>query len=154
MKLFVTMVGVQVLVMALCCVGCVQAQHPEQNKAVRATLEGEWVITDQSVTPLGIATLCQAIRPGTTVTFSAATLAVHAEGAKQPCAVLSYKTRGHFLTLAQQDMVWVATYELTTKRLIIRSPNLFTPVASGQDTNAAALSTGLGSEIQVTLLRK
>lgn len=130
MKLFVTMVGVQVLVMTLCCVGCVQAQRPGQNKAAGPTLEGEWIITDQSASPLSIATLCQAIRPGTTVTFSATTLAVRAEGAAKPCAVLDYKAQGRFLSFSRQDMVWVATHELTAQRLTIRSPNFFTPVSA------------------------
>ena len=145
MKLLVTLSIVQVLVLALHCVGCAQVQHPGKSKASQLSLVGEWTVVEQSATPVSIATLCQAIRPGSTITFGPATLAVYAATGK-PCAVLSYKANGQFLSFSREDMVWLATYELTAERLTIRSPNLFTP--------ATTTPAGPGSEIQVTLTRK
>jgi len=151
MMLFYTIRRACGFLLALGYVGCAQAQRPIQT-ALEPSLVGEWIITEQSAAPLQIATLCQDIRPGATITFRSATLTVHA-AAEKPCAVLSYKVQGQFISFLQQDMVWVAIYELTAERLVIRSPNLFTPPAAKQVADATA-PTGPTSEIQVTLARK
>lgn len=141
------------LVFAPGCVGCAQAQHSGQDRSSEPSLVGEWVIAEQSVAPLGIASLCQSIQPGTIVTFSPATLAVRVEAAGKPCAVLAYKVQGQRISFLREDMVWLGTYELTARRLTIRSPNFFTAGATGQGAGAPA-PTGPGPEIRVTLIRK
>ena len=100
--------------------------------ATTSGLIGEWVITEQTLTPLLLVPRCQPLLTGTTFTFTPQSLEVYLEASETPCQVYAYKISQHTISFLLADMAWICTYEITPNNLKITSDQFFTPTEPNQ----------------------
>lgn len=150
---------VTALLFGLLFLGCLTPQAPgapsiERAAGVeRASLPGEWVIVEQTATPLAIIPLCKAIRPGTTVKFTPETFAIYVDAAGMPCNSYAYKTSGNHITFIKADMRYLCTYELTNNCLKLTSTHFFIPDESGK-SGIGNKPAGIKQPVTITFKRK
>ncbi len=107
--------------------GCVNPKIPGATSNENSPLIGNWVIVEQTTTPLAIIPLCKPIRKGTTVKFTQTAFEVYVDTAGTPCNAYAYKTSNNQITFIKGDMLWLCTYELSPNSLTLISTNFFIP---------------------------
>lgn len=147
------------LLFGLLFLGCLSPKTPGAATIERAqivdssSLIGEWVIVEQTTTPLVIIPLCKSIRKGTTVKFTPTTFTIYVDASGTPCNSYAYKTSSNHITFIKADMRYLCTYEITANRLKLTSTHFFIPdesVKSGDGNKP----TGIKQPIIITFKRK
>ena len=117
------------------------------------SLLGEWMIVEQTTTPLVIIPLCKSIQIGTTVKFTPATFAIYVDASGTPCNSYAYKTSSNHITFIKADMLYLCTYDLTANSLKLISTHFFIPdesVKHGVENKPG----GIKQPVIITLKRK
>ncbi|WP_345070242.1 hypothetical protein [Hymenobacter fastidiosus] len=110
--------------------GCLNPRIPGAASVESSPLIGEWVIVEQTTTPLMIIPLCRPIQKGTTVKFTQTTFEVYLNASGNTCDTYAYKASNNHLTFIKADMLFLCTYELMPNSLKLTSTNFFIPAES------------------------
>ena len=119
--------GLLIVFLGLLFLGCLPPKKPEVGLNESLSLIGEWVVVEQTTTPLAIIPLCKSIRKGTTVKFTQTTFEVYTDASRTPCNSYAYKTSSNHITFIKADMRWLCTYELMPNSLKVTSTHFFVP---------------------------
>jgi hypothetical protein len=125
-------------------------QTPAQRASV--SVRGDWVLTEQTVSPLMMIPNCKPIQKGTLFRFTDTTLEVYAGLSSKACDEFAYKITENSITFIKADMLWLCTYTMDANLLNITSTHFFTPYET--DSSQKHKASPASNEIKVTLKKK
>jgi hypothetical protein len=142
-----------ILFFALLSFGCSNYRGVRSGSTTLPSLTGEWVVSEQTVSPLSIIPLCKPILRGTTFKFTQNNLVVYINASQKPCDTFHYKIAGNTISFIKEDMIWLGSYELNKNILKLKSNNFFTSVELDKPVQVNKQLT-TAQEIVVTLIKK
>jgi hypothetical protein len=153
MKRCFRVVRLLILFFALLSFGCSNYRGVRTGSSTFPLLTGEWVVSEQTVSPLSIIPLCKPIFRGTTFKFTRNNLAIYINALQNPCDTFRYKIAGNTISFIKEDMIWLCSHELNKNILKLKSNNFFTSVESDKPLQVNKQLT-TAQEIVVTLIKK
>lgn len=153
MKGYIRIVRIFILLFGLIPLGCFNHKGLPAESATEPLVAGDWVVAEQTISPLSIRPLCKPIQKGTAFRFTESTLEIYTGASPNPCGVYNFKITGNTISFIKEDMIWLCNYELSPDQLKLISDNFFAPVESEKSAPADRQSA-IARRVVVLLKKK
>ena len=142
-----------IITTALLSLGCANSKSQRTETADKSILTGEWIVSEQTISPLTVIPRCKSIRKGSIFKFTQDKLEVYTDALSKPCDVFLYKNTDKTINVIKEDMVYLCTYELNQTILKIKSNTFFTLDESDMSMSGNNRSATT-HDVLVTLIKK